>query len=111
MLYRWRNAISSYLYDLHLQLTMSQSDYKNYMHLKRIEMAYRSNLGFYNQIKDKKVDLKRSLGSLSSDIDYILEQLDGVRGGDFVKTFKKELSNKVVVLSNNIDAQLKMVSE
>ena len=110
-IYRWRNTLANFLYDLSLQLSLSTSDYSHWQTLKRIEIAYHNNLSFYNQIKDQKKDLKKNLGSLSSDIDYIFKKLDSVSGGDFVKALKKELSTKVVQMSNNIDAQLRLVLE
>ncbi len=107
LLFRWRGTISTYMYNLGLGFSLTTEDYNSYFKLKKIEEAYISSKEFLVSINGQSgVALKKSLGGLSCEVDYIFKKLDEVRGGEFIKTIKKELSQKVTDMAADIDIRL-----
>jgi hypothetical protein len=49
------------------------------------------------------------IAELSSDIDYLLAELDQMRGGDSLKQKRKEIASKLTVLSRNVDIWIEIV--
>jgi hypothetical protein len=107
-IYKKRGSISKYIYNnIWLSLSLSAEDYKQYDRLLRIEKAYLNNLAYFNSIKGDSTGFKTKLGALSVDNDHIFSRLDEVRGGELIKTFRKEIVDKLNKLSEEIDALAK----
>ena len=106
LLFWKREPISRFLYkNIWLGLCLSADDYTQYDKLLKIEIAYRDNLAYFDSIKgdSDSATLMTKLGSLSVDNDYIYNILDGVRGGETIKAFRKQVVDSLNKLSEDID--------